>query len=305
MVIGECMMEIRGDLHAEQLRHGFAGDTYNAGVYAARWTQELSVSFLTSVGKDCVSDTMLEAWRQEGVDCSLVLKSDTTIPGVYLIHTDSKGERDFVYWRKGSAATQLAELLRCSGGADSLPDVDCIFFSGISLGILCDRDRGYLLDVLTELHRRGATIACDPNYRAALWGTVEQAREWMTRAYSIADVALPGLEDHEVLFGHHQREQVIEQLQELGVGEIVVKCGADGVFAIGRDGETAHQPYIPAPVQVDSTGAGDSFAGTYLASRLSGSDLSISIRAASEVAKCVVQHRGAIIPLDVYRSSFS
>ncbi|MEH6550561.1 MAG: sugar kinase [Pseudomonadales bacterium] len=299
MCIGECMMELSGDLHSPTIQRSFAGDTYNAAVYAKRWAPELSVSFLTAIGTDAVSDLMLSTWRAHGLDCSQVLRSEDAIPGTYMIHTDGGGERSFIYWRKNSAATQLLSLLGQGGGIDCIADVRYVFFSGISLAILSEIDRQSLLDLLAILRRRGARIAFDPNYRPALWEGLEQAQHWMVNAYKVSDIVLPGLEDHTELFGHQQREEVDAMLQYCGVEERVIKCDEAGVYA-SCDGETAHQAFIPAPQQVDSTAAGDSFAGTYLAQRLAGATLQQSISAASQIAGCVVQHRGAIIDKQAY-----
>ena len=46
---------------------------------------------------------------------------------------------------------------------------------------------------------------------------------------------------------------------------------------------------------VDTTAAGDSFAGAYLAERLSGAEAAIAAAAGARLAAQVIQHRGAII----------
>ncbi len=79
LVIGECMMELsaQDDLYYAR---AFAGDTYNAAVYAKRWCPELEVSYLSAVGTDAISDAMLEQWLTEGIDCLLVVRSEDAPP---------------------------------------------------------------------------------------------------------------------------------------------------------------------------------------------------------------------------------
>ncbi|MFT5482022.1 MAG: 2-dehydro-3-deoxygluconokinase [Halieaceae bacterium] len=305
LILGECMLELSGDPADGSLRSSFAGDCCNAAIYARRWSGQLAVYFATAVGEDSVSDAMLADWREEGLDCSTVLRTPKAVPGAYLIHTDDTGERSFIYWRANSAATLWPQLLRESGGIDSLPAASYVFFSGVSLGILAAEDRRWLLDALASLRDGGAKIAFDPNYRSALWRDVAEAADWLTQAYRVCDIALPGLDDHLNVFGHRGLEEVYVALGDLGVGEVVVKCGLEGVFASHAGSELVHLPFEPAPIQVDSTSAGDSFAGTYLASRLAGADLGEALQAACDVSRLVVQHPGAIVPMDTYRQHFS
>jgi 2-dehydro-3-deoxygluconokinase len=49
---------------------------------------------------------------------------------------------------------------------------------------------------------------------------------------------------------------------------------------------------------VDTTAAGDSFGGAYLAARLSGATPEQAAHAGHRLAGTVIRHRGAIIPRD-------
>lgn len=54
--------------------------------------------------------------------------------------------------------------------------------------------------------------------------------------------------------------------------------------------------YPPAPRVVDTTAAGDSFNGAYLAARLTGADEPQAMRLAHDQAVRVIGQPGAIIP---------
>jgi len=297
LFIGECMMELRKG-SADKLEYSFAGDAYNSAVYAKRWCAEHQVSFFSARGKDQFSEMMQLRWQSEGIDSALVKVSEHRVSGIYAIATDSDGERQFSYWRDNSAATEMMTLLERSGQGDEFPDFDCVFFSGISLGILSDDCKQRLLDLLSRLRKRGAKIAFDPNYRESLWRDQDHARHWILRAYQCCDIAFPGLEEHQILFAHNSLDEVHQCLVGQGVDECVIKAGEEGVFVFANGVACGHEPFQSAPKQVDSTAAGDSFSGTYLAARLGGSTLSRAIEMGAKVARIVVQHEGAIVNID-------
>jgi len=294
LVIGECMLELntRPD---NGYTKAFAGDSYNCAVYAKRWQPLLNVSYLTAVGTDNISDEMLKQWEIEDIDHSLVMKVDQAQPGIYIISNDDDGERSFSYWRKDSAATQLMKAMEKIGGEEAIPYFDYVYFSGISIAILNDNDKNSLLDLIKNLRCRGAKIAFDPNYRASMWQNEAHAKYWLESAYQCCDIALPGLDEHNVLFKQTKPQEVREQLQSLGVRESVVKCGEQGVCCYGGNDSFHHLPFTPAENQLDTTAAGDSFAGTYLASRIVGQSRAESLENAAKIAGFVVQHKGAIV----------
>lgn len=299
LAIGECMLELRTATETT-FHRSYAGDTYNAAVYAKRWFKDLNVSFCTALGTDSISDDMLKQWQAYGIDCSLVLRSPDRLPGIYAISIDQHGERSFDYWRDQSAATQLIPLINEAGGVSYIGEQSVVYVSGISFAILSDSDKQALLDLLKKLRRNGAQIAYDPNYRARMWRDTDHARVWNDRVYELTDIAFPGLEDHQALYQHVNQHEIQQHLIEHGVSESVIKCDAEGVYAYRNGTLETHQPFKPAPKQIDSTAAGDSFAGTYLGARLSDLNVEHSVKAAMGVASLVVQHKGAIAPIDDY-----
>ncbi|AWB67466.1 sugar kinase [Saccharobesus litoralis] len=303
LIIGECMLELKAqDEHS--LSKSFAGDTYNSAVYAKRWFADAKVSYFSAVGTDEFSQQMVQRWQQENIDTEWVLESQTAQVGIYSIHTDEAGERSFAYWRKGSAATQMMQLLgdKRQGLIDA--GFDCLYFSGLSLAILSDEDKQALIDLVADIRAKGCKVAFDPNYRARMWRDKEHAIEWLEKAYAVSDILFPGLEDHEDMLGQSTKDAVVDYVSQYKVSESVVKCGKDGVYVVENGADEVHLPFTPAPVQVDATAAGDSFAGTYLASRLSGNSTEQAVKDAANVAGFVVQHRGAIVDIDVFRQAF-
>lgn len=302
LALGEGMLELKFDQQG-QLVNKFAGDTLNAAIYAKRWSNKLTIQFFSAIGQDTFSNHMVDYLTSENINTKSLLRSLSNNIGIYAIETDEHGERSFNYWRKDSAATQMMTMLKANGGADALPASEIIFFSGISLAILSDEDKAYLFEVIAQMRENGSKIAFDPNYRAKMWRDENHAIEWFTKAFESSDIVLPGLDEQQDLFNQETVDDVKSFMFGLGVQELIVKAGKDGVYGFNNDTE-CHIAFNPAPQQIDSTAAGDSFAGTYLSSRLSGESIKESIINADSVAREVVQHHGAIIDEKTYQQIF-
>jgi len=96
-----------------------------------------------------------------------------------------------------------------------------------------------------------------------------------------------------MLTGHVDNEAIVAALsQRMPHGEIVLTLGPHGVLYHGA-GQRLHVP-APAVEAVDTTSAGDTFLGYYLASRLHNLDVHASLIRACRAAALCVTRRGAM-----------
>jgi 2-dehydro-3-deoxygluconokinase len=271
----------------------YGGDTLNTAVYLARLLkpQDALVQYVTRLGDDPLSDWMIEAFENDGIDCRHIARVKDRRPGLYIIDTDAKGERSFSYWRGEAPARQLFED---DDLARQLGAVDAIYTSGITLAILSDAGRSRLIDLMQRLKTAGGVAAFDTNYRARLWPGPGAAAPWMERAIAASTHALPSSDDLDQIFGKEaSTEAWVGRLTLLGAREIVVKTGGGPVHT--REG-TIDLARDEAPR--DTTGAGDSFNAAYLASRLTGLSIAKSVHMAHALAARVIRYPGAVIARD-------
>ena len=295
VVVGEPMVEFAPNA-SSAFELGFGGDVYSVSVYLKRLLDQPThpdVQLMTAIGSDAFSEKFIADLASHKVDTSLVYQHPQKNIGLYLIHTDNSGERSFSYWRSDSAAKQVMAMAAEQPRIDDVPHT--VFVSGITLAIFSPEAREQLFAWLKELKGKGASIVFDPNYRPRLWESQEVAQAAMTQAFSLSDIALPGIEDLEDLYGLATPAAATEYLQSLGVKEIVIKNGPDGVD-LNVEGESSFVSITPIKDVVDTTAAGDSFNAGYLSSRMKGLSASESAQRASKVAGVVIQHAGAIVP---------
>lgn len=294
--IGECMIEMTlPDIHGSGSRVGYAGDTFNAAVYLKRSAPDLRVQYVTALGTDAASDRMLRMFESEGLDTTLVERRPDRLPGCYAIVLAENGERSFLYWRDRSAARTLFDP-PASVTPAHLDGADLVYLSGITVAIMSPQARAALIEHLSRFRRQGGLVAFDSNYRPRLWPDRATAQKEISAFWSVCDVALPSLDDEIALFGDAGPDAVIARLLKAGVTRGALKRGAAGPLAIGH--KVPETTFAAADRVVDTTAAGDSFNGAYIAALLKGLGPAQCLQAGHDMARKVVGVRGAITPRD-------
>jgi len=288
--IGECMVELR-PVDDGHLKRGFAGDAYNTAVYLKRSAPDIDVAFLTATGDEALSDAMVATWRSEGISDRLVYRIPGQRPALYLIETNAKGDRKFHYWRGETPAKEWLRLLLAAGGTKVLDSADLVYVSGISLAILSYADRQAAIELLGQVKTK---VAFDPNIRPALWKSIDEARHTFEAMVKLAAIVLPSRQDYQLMYGIDDPDEQIHFTAGLTDGEIALTCDEDGC-RLRADGKTIALPTRAVQV-VDTSGAGDSFNGAYLAARLNGKSPMEAVQAGLALAAKVVAQPGAIIP---------
>lgn len=294
--IGECMLEL-SVAYQPLYKLGFGGDTLNTAVYLSRCGG--TVDFITAMGCDQLSEQMIEAWQQEGVGTSLVKRTPNGTPGLYMIHTDQSGERSFSYWRQNTPARTLIE---------DWPDIfhylltySYIYLSGITLSLYSDAALEKLWEFLDTFREYSGRVVFDINYRKNNWSSSTRALDVITKMLQRTDIALPSFDDEKQLYGMHTLQECLQRYVLAGVQEIVIKDGINGCL-LYADGTCSNIPVPTKIAPIDTTAAGDSFNGAYLAARLQKKHPRDAVSAGQACAALVIQHNGAIIPRHLHAS---
>ncbi len=295
-LVGECMIEMRAE-SASDFSQTFGGDTLNTAVYLARLNpvSRIAVEYVTAIGADSFSDAMRQLWCDERVGNQHVRVIKDALPGLYVIQTDPRGERRFVYWRGQAAARRMFDGPDADAMLQALANYDVLYLSGISLAILTPQGRERLLQAVGQARESGTRIVFDNNFRPHLWPDADAARKAYSDILRLTDLALITWEDDEALFGYVDVEALFRAYASFGVGEVVLKRGGQSCL-IDCAGERYEVPAESVHNIVDTTAAGDSFSAGYLSCRLQGGEPDLAAQWGHRLAAQVVQHRGALIP---------
>lgn len=283
VVMGETLVEVATDLpfgHGLPARLGISGDALNVAAAAA--AAGARVGLLSVLSDDELGRAIAARVAELGISTAL-LTFRRGQQGVYLVHSDPDGEREFSYARAGSVGSTL--------GPD---DVDPAVFKAagavVAGGIACaisTSSRAAVVKAASLAHR----FVYDPNFRPRLT-TAESATAALTELAPLAFLVTPSFPgETSALLGAGSPEEAAGRLRWLGTTNVAVTCGAKGV-QLEADGVSAWVPAIPAPSVVDQTGAGDAFVGTTTARMVLGDDFPTAARYGAAASSLVVGGKG-------------
>ena len=300
---GEAMVEFSGSPY--QLSYG--GDVLNTAIYLSRLVrisgdlkpaeQPLSIHFVSAVGNDSLSDSLIDKCSEEGVSTQYVMKKLNKKLGLYIVEKQCNGERIFHYWRNDSAIrSYFCDPLTPFEVALERNKFDVIYLSGTSLAVFCAEHRSRLIDRLTVFKARGGKIFFDNNYRGQLWRP-EEARDWYSKILNITDIAFLTDDDEKQVFGSDDLKEIYDRSKHYGIPETIVKRGAKPCIVFSGKNKLMITAEVVENIE-DTCAAGDSFAAGYLSKRLFGKTVNESAIQGHLLASKVLKIPGAIIPLE-------
>jgi ribokinase len=115
--------------------------------------------------------------------------------------------------------------------------------------------------------------------------------------FQYCDYVTPNETETEILTGiavttQSEAERAADALLDLGVGNVVITLGGQGVF-VKNAATRAHIPAFDAGAVVDTTGAGDAFNGGFAVALAEGNDILQAARFGCAVAGLSVTRPGA------------
>jgi 2-dehydro-3-deoxygluconokinase len=288
LAIGEPLIEFNETVpDGGTYRQGFGGDTSNAAIAAAR--HGARVAYISRVGDDRFGRQLRGLWLAEGVDDTGVATDPAAPTGVYFVSHDAAGHH-FHYLRAGSAASRMSPATL---PFDIVRRARIVLASGISLAI-SDSAAATVGAAFAAARAAGGRVAFDSNLRLRLW-SLDRARPAIAAAAAGADFFLPSLDDARLLSGRDSVPDNLAWAESLGAGLVVLKLGAAGAIVSAGGARTSLPGHRVAAV--DATGAGDCFAGAFLARIAAGDDALDAARYANAAAALATTGFGAVAPL--------
>lgn len=260
-------------LHGTAYQQAYGGKGANQAVAAVKLGAD--VRFVSALGNDAEGDALLAHFAALGMDVSSICRVDGNT-GMAMIWLNAAGENSIVVIAGANGALDADRVERRAeeiAGADTL-----------------------LMQLETPLAgvMRAAEIAKAHGVRTILNPAPAQALPPALLRH--IDMITPNESEAEILTGiavdkPEDAARAAAVLHKQGIHTVVITLGAKGVYA-SEDGKGAfHRAF--AVKAVDTTAAGDTFNGGFVAALLRGQSLSQAIRYGQAAAALAVQHIGA------------
>ena len=257
------------------------GSAANVAVWASRCGME--TEFIGKIGRDRLGLLAQEDLSKEGVATHLI-ETDEHLTGCVAVFVDQTGERSMVSGRGADFYLLTSELPKPTiRRASHLHMTAWSFF--------VDPPRSAARAAAHLAQESGATLSFDP-------GSFQMIEEMGVSQFLACtqdlgiDVFLPNYEEGEVLTGLDEPEAIALSLAKLYPNALIMlKLDADGALVNDKGAITR----IPPATNnlVDATGAGDSFAGAFLARYLNGATAVDAAQFATTISAWVIEHLGA------------
>ena len=277
-VVGSAMMDLTayaevlpeaGQTLAGQLfTTGFGGKGANQAVMAAHCGAE--VHFVGKLGKDVFGDAIAENFVKVGIHSEYVDRSDTP-NGVAHIWVDGKGENRIIII---PGANHEIEIARAVNAINSIAGLQIVVAQ-------CEIKQDVTVAAFKAAKARGCTTILNPAPFQPLSAELMVLTDWL----------IPNETEFRELHGELPSSDEILKSFRPGKNSIVT-LGSEGAVYISPEGQL-HRVSAPKVTAVDTTGAGDSFVGSFAFSLASGKDPVDAMNFGVKVASSSVTRKGA------------
>lgn len=284
VVIGSLNMDMvvtsnhRPDRGETVLGNDFFMNTGGKGANQAVAASKLGadVAMIGKLGSDIFADQLLDNLEQVGVDCRAIEKIPEESTGIAFITVDPEGGNSIIV-APGANLRLTPEDVRKH--EDTIRQAKLLM---IQLEIPLETVK----EAIAIAKRHQVPVLLDP----------APAQELPASILAMVDYILPNEKEIAQLTGSEVSDPLTAKLAAVelinkGVTTVFAKMGEKGVVVVSANRTFFVEPYKVS--SVDSTAAGDAFAGAVAAAIVSGKDIWAAAKFASAVGAITATRRGA------------
>ena len=214
-------------------------------------------SFISKLGKDAFGDHIIEILKKVNVNADYISRTDKANTGLAFVSLKEDGNRDFSFYRNPSADMLLEES---EVKREWFKECHSLHFCSVDL---IESPMKYAHKKAIEFAlENNSIISFDPNVRLPLWDSKESCRDAILEFLHLAHIVKISDEELEFITGYDSMENAKSVLFNGNVKLVLFTKGKDGAEAYTRDKVVKISGDVVEAI--DTTGAGDSFIGSFL-----------------------------------------
>lgn len=210
---------------------------------------------LTSLGKDGFGDFLKKTLEKEKVDTKYVSQKAETFTPLAFVSRDEDGDRSFSFYFKNSSALNISEE---DIEKVDLDEIDVIHFASIAIQGTSKNSHKLLIE---KAKKKGILISFDVNLRFNLWENKQEYYETIRDFLQYVDILKISDNELEFVTGKGIIEEAVKS-DFSHIKHVLFTKGGDGAEIFNNKIKVTTE--IPKVDVIDTTGAGDAFAGAYL-----------------------------------------
>jgi len=256
----------------KKLDFSIGGGGTNTAVSLARLG--FKVAYLGQLGEDSNADYILSDLKKEGVNTKLIKKcSDRS--GYSVILDSIRSDRTILAYKGANNHLEFSKINR------SRLKTKWFYFSSMMKESFKTQVK------LAEFaEKKNIKIMFNPSAYLVRKG-VDHIKPILKRT----EILILNNEEAEILVGEGEVDKLIEKLHSYGPKIVIITCGGKGAWTV-HENELYHCKTQNIKI-VETTGAGDAFASTFLGAYIRTKNIEKSMKLATVNAQSVIQHPGA------------
>ncbi|GMI69245.1 Fructokinase 4, Fructokinase 5 [Hibiscus trionum] len=217
-----------------------------------------NAAFIGKVGDDEFGHMLANLLKKNGVNSEGICFDKDARTALAFVTLKTDGQREFMFYRNPSADMLLKES---ELKMDLIKQAKIFHYGSISL--ISEPCKSAHLAAMKAAKQAGVLLSYDPNVRLPLWPSPEAARDGIKSIWNQADFVK--VSDDEVEFltkGDPQKDEVVMSLWNDNFKLLIVTDGPNGCRYYTKKFKGKVKGFQVKTV--DTTGAGDSFVGSFL-----------------------------------------
>ena len=265
ITIGEALIDFIPNQKGCQLKevNGFDRVAGGAPANVAAAVAKLSgdAYFISQLGKDAFGDHIVDVLKSANVNTEYVLRTSEANTGLAFVSLKEDGNRDFLFYRNPSADMLLNE--------EQIKEEwfnECRILHFCSVDLVESPMKYAHKKAIEYASKNNAIISFDPNVRLPLWNNPNECKNVIREFLPLTNIVKISDEELEFITDISDEQEALKSLFVGNVKVVVYTKGPDGACFITKKENklnSIEQKGIKVNV-IDTTGAGDSFIGSFL-----------------------------------------